>query len=102
MINPTVSSKSGGSPSAVPIRRSEGGTALSVIAATQDTFRAYLSIEVLAGNVLEKVEPVEADVVGIVGIAGARVGYILFAVDQATAELVAILGREIAEARKTA
>jgi CheY-specific phosphatase CheX len=61
----------------------------SVIAATQDTFRAYLNIEVLAGKVLEKVEPVEADVVGIVGIAGARVGYILFAVDRPTAELVA-------------
>jgi chemotaxis protein CheX len=61
----------------------------SVMAATQDTFRAYLNIEVLAGKVLEKVEPVEADVVGIVGIAGVRVGYILFAVDRATASLVA-------------
>ena len=61
----------------------------SVIAATQDTFRAYLNIEVLAGKVLEKVEPVEADVVGIVGIAGARVGYILFAVERTTAEWVA-------------
>ncbi len=61
----------------------------SVIAATQDTFKAYLNMEVLAGKVEEKVEPVEADVVGIVGIAGARVGYILFAADRATAALVA-------------
>ena len=61
----------------------------SVIAATQDTFKAYLDMEVMAGKVIEKVAPVEADVVGIVGIAGIRVGYILFAVDRATAVLVA-------------
>lgn len=57
----------------------------TIIQATQDTFKAYMDLDVFAGRFEKEVQPVEADVIGIVGVAGERVGYIIFAADSKTA-----------------
>ena len=61
----------------------------TIMSATQDTFKAYMNIELLAGKVEKRVDPVDSDVTGIVGVAGDRVGYIIFATDKKTAQCVA-------------
>lgn len=61
----------------------------TIMSATQDTFKSYMNIDLLAGKVEKKVEPVDSDVTGIVGIAGDRVGYIIIATDRASAQCVA-------------
>jgi len=61
----------------------------TIMSATQDTFKSYMNIDLLAGKVEKKVEPVDSDVTGIVGIAGDRVGYIIIATDKASAQCVA-------------
>ncbi|MDD2856804.1 MAG: chemotaxis protein CheX, partial [Desulfuromonadaceae bacterium] len=53
----------------------------TIMSATQDVFKSYMNIDLLAGKVEKKVEPVDSDVTGIVGIAGDRVGYIIIATD---------------------
>jgi len=45
----------------------------TIMSATQDTFKNYLGVDIFAGKVERKVDPVDSDVVGIVGIAGDRV-----------------------------
>jgi CheY-specific phosphatase CheX len=60
----------------------------TIMSATQDTFKSYLSMDIYAGKVERKVEPLDSDVVGIVGVAGERVGYIMFAAGADTALLV--------------
>ena len=62
----------------------------TIMSATQDTFKSYMSTDVFAGHVEKKVDPVDSDVVGIVGIAGDRVGYILFATEMDTARCIAM------------
>lgn len=57
----------------------------TIIQATQDTFKAYMDMDVFAGRFEKEIIPVEADVIGIVGVAGERVGYIIFAADSKTA-----------------
>ncbi|NCC50174.1 MAG: chemotaxis protein CheX [Spartobacteria bacterium] len=64
-------------------------TMFTAIAAMQDTFKAYMNIDIYAGHVEKKVEPVSADVLGIVGIASDRVGYIIVAMDAEAAQFVA-------------
>jgi len=59
------------------------------MSATQDTFKVYMDIDLLAGKVEKKLEPVDSDITGIVGIAGDRVGYIIIATDKASAQCVA-------------
>jgi len=61
----------------------------TIISATQDTFKIYMDIDLLAGKMEKKVEPLDSDVTGIVGIAGDRVGYIIIATDKASAQFVA-------------
>ncbi len=61
----------------------------TIMSATQDTFMSYMGMEILAGKIEKKIEPVESDVVGIVGVAGDRVGYIMYATDTRAAFLVA-------------
>lgn len=61
----------------------------TIMSATQDTFKSYLDIDLLAGKVEKKVKPVDSDVTGIVGIAGDRVGYIIIATDKLSAQHVA-------------
>ncbi|MGD0587077.1 MAG: chemotaxis protein CheX [Oryzomonas sp.] len=61
----------------------------SIMSATQDTFKVYMNIDLLAGKVEKRVDPVDSDVTGIVGVAGDRVGYIIFATDKKTAQYVA-------------
>lgn len=61
----------------------------TIMSATQDTFMTYMGMEVLAGKIEKKIEPVESDVVGIVGVAGERVGYIMYATDKTAAHQVA-------------
>lgn len=61
----------------------------TIMAATQDTFKCYMNIELYAGHVERKVDPVDSDVTGIIGVAGDRVGYIIIASDRATAQVVA-------------
>jgi CheY-specific phosphatase CheX len=61
----------------------------TIMSATQDTFKSYMNIELLAGKVEKRVDPVDSDVTGIVGIAGDRVGYIIIATDKKSAQIVA-------------
>ncbi len=61
----------------------------TIMSATQDTFKSYMNIDLLAGKVEKKVEPVDSDVTAIVGIAGDRVGYIIIATDKSSAQCVA-------------
>ncbi|HOP40927.1 MAG TPA: chemotaxis protein CheX [Geobacteraceae bacterium] len=61
----------------------------TIMSATQDTFMTYMGMEILAGKIEKKIEPVESDVVGIVGVAGERVGYIMYATDKNAAYQVA-------------
>ena len=61
----------------------------TIMSATQDTFKSYMNIDLLAGKVDKLVHPVDSDVTGIVGVAGDRVGYIIFATDKKTAQCVA-------------
>lgn len=61
----------------------------TIMSATQDTFKSYMNIDLLAGKVDKRVDPVDSDVTGIVGVAGDRVGYIIIATDRASAQIVA-------------
>jgi CheY-specific phosphatase CheX len=61
----------------------------TIMSATQDTFKSYMNIDLLAGKVEKRVEPVDSDVTGIVGVAGDRVGYIIIATDKKSAQFVA-------------
>lgn len=61
----------------------------TIMSATQDTFKSYMNIDLLAGKVEKKVDPVDSDVTGIVGVAGDRVGYIIVATDKKSAQVVA-------------
>ncbi len=61
----------------------------TIMAATQDTFKSYMNIDLLAGKVEKRVDPVDSDVTGIVGVAGDRVGYIIVATDKKSAQIVA-------------
>lgn len=61
----------------------------TIMSATQDTFKSYMNIDLLAGKVEKRVDPVDSDVTGIVGVAGDRVGYIIFSTDKKTAQRVA-------------
>ena len=61
----------------------------TIMSATQDTFKSYMNIDLLAGKVDKRVDTVDSDVTGIVGVAGDRVGYIIIATDRASAQIVA-------------
>ncbi len=61
----------------------------TIMSATQDTFKSYLNLDIYAGKVEKKVYPMDSDVVGIIGVAGDRVGYIIFATEMATANVLA-------------
>ncbi len=61
----------------------------TIMSATQDTFKNYLGVDIYAGKVEKKVDPVDSDVVGIVGVAGDRVGYIILGTDSAAAVTIA-------------
>ncbi len=61
----------------------------TIMSATQDTFKSYLNIDLFAGKVEKKITPLHSDIVGIVGIAGERVGYILIASEMPSAVAVA-------------
>ena len=61
----------------------------TIMSATQDTFKSYMSIDLLAGKVEKRVAPVDSDVTGIVGVAGDRVGYIIVASNKDSAQRVA-------------
>jgi len=61
----------------------------TIMSATQDTFKSYMDIDIYAGKVEKRINPVGSDVVGIIGVAGDRVGYILFATQRQTAEEIA-------------
>jgi len=53
----------------------------TLTSATQDTFSMYMDVELFAGKVINKIEPVTSDIVAIVGIGGERVGYVMIAAD---------------------
>ena len=57
----------------------------TLTAATQDTFSMFLGVELFAGKVLKKIEPIHADVVAIVGVGGERVGYVMIAANDENA-----------------
>lgn len=61
----------------------------TIMSATQDTFKNYLGVDIYAGKVEKKVDPVDSDVVGIVGVAGDRVGYIILGADSGAAVTIA-------------
>ncbi len=68
----------------------------ATVAATQEVFNTMIQIPVTAGRVVETFEPIDADIVSIVGLAGKRAGYLIFAIDGESARRVtqAILGLE--------
>jgi CheY-specific phosphatase CheX len=47
------------------------------------------NLDIYAGKVEKKVYPMDSDVVGIIGIAGGRGGYIIFATKMTTANVLA-------------
>ena len=57
----------------------------TLTAATQDTFSMFLSVELFAGKVVKKIEPIQADVVAIVGVGGDRVGYVMISANDENA-----------------
>jgi CheY-specific phosphatase CheX len=61
----------------------------TIMSATQDTFKSYMDIDIYAGRVEKKINPMRSDVVGIIGVAGDRVGYILFATEKRSAQQIA-------------
>lgn len=61
----------------------------TIMSATQDTFKSYMNTDIYAGKVEKKINPLKSDVVGIVGVAGDRVGYILFATEKGPAQQIA-------------
>lgn len=61
----------------------------TVMRATIETFKSYMDIDVLAGEVDKRIDTLDSDVTGIVGIGGDRVGYIIIATNKGTARLVA-------------
>ncbi|HJV65085.1 MAG TPA: chemotaxis protein CheX [Geomonas sp.] len=61
----------------------------TIMSATQDTFKSYMGTDIFAGKVEKKINPMQSDVVGIVGVAGDRVGYILVATERGSAEQIA-------------
>ncbi len=60
----------------------------TITAATQDTFSTYMGVELFAGKVSNKVEPLESDIVAIVGVGGTRVGYVMIAADAENAQRI--------------
>jgi len=61
----------------------------TIMSAAQDTFKSYMDTEIYAGKVEKKINPMGSDVVGIIGVAGDRVGYILFATEKTSAIQIA-------------
>jgi CheY-specific phosphatase CheX len=61
----------------------------TIMSATQETITTYMGLEMFAGKVERGIGPVHSDVVGIIGIGGDRVGYILFSANVPTARRVA-------------
>ena len=61
----------------------------TIMSAAQDTFKSYMDIDIYAGKVEKKINPMRSDVVGIIGVAGDRVGYILFATEKKPAQQIA-------------
>ncbi|MBJ6725911.1 chemotaxis protein CheX [Geomesophilobacter sediminis] len=61
----------------------------TIMSATQDTFKSYMDMDIFAGKVEKKINPVASDIVGIIGVAGDRVGYILFSTERKSAEEIA-------------
>ena len=57
----------------------------TIMSATQDTFKSYLDTDIYAGKVEKRINPMGSDVVGIIGVAGDRVGYIIFATEKNSA-----------------
>jgi len=61
----------------------------TIMSAAQDTFKSYMNMDIYAGKVEKKINPMRSDIVGIVGVAGDRVGYILFATERVSAVEIA-------------
>ena len=57
----------------------------TLTAATQDTFSMFLGVDLFAGKVILKIEPIHADVVAIVGVGGERVGSVMIAANDENA-----------------
>lgn len=58
---------------------------LTLIGATQDVFKMFMGIEVFAGKVERKVQTIDADVISVVGLGGARVNYMIISADKNSA-----------------
>ena len=61
----------------------------TVMTATIDTFKSYMDIDILSGDIEKKIDTLGSDITGIVGIGGERVGYIIIAANKSTARIVA-------------
>jgi CheY-specific phosphatase CheX len=61
----------------------------TLMSAAQDTVSNYMGTDVFAGKVERGLNPVTSDIVGIIGVGGDRVGYVLFSAGAPTARLVA-------------
>ena len=61
----------------------------TVMTATIEAFKSYMDIDLLSGDVEKRINTLDSDITGIVGIGGDRVGYIIIALNRGTARLVA-------------
>lgn len=62
---------------------------VTILSATQDVMKMYMNADVLAGKMQTGVETIKSDIVGIIGVGGDRVGYVLFSASIPTAKRIA-------------
>jgi CheY-specific phosphatase CheX len=60
----------------------------TLISATQDVFRDYMNVELLAGHVDKQMPTVNMDFIAIIGIGGHRVGYIMIGAEKSSAATI--------------
>ena len=62
---------------------------VTILAAAQDVMKTYMNIDVYAGKVEKGVATISSDIVGVIGVGGDRVGYVLFSAGIPTVRRIA-------------
>ncbi len=60
----------------------------TIISATQEVFKEYMDVQLLAGLVVKQIQAINMDLIAIVGISGPRVGYIMIGSDMRSASRI--------------
>ena len=60
----------------------------TIISATQEVFKEYMGVQLLAGLVVKQIQAINMDLIAIVGISGPRVGYIMIGSDMRSASRI--------------